>query len=191
VCQGDEKVTSQDEPAPSQRLRILTEEEIGALYGRPCFSADDRLHSFALTQPEHDLFVSFGQPHVQLYFILQLGYFKAKQIFFTFTFDQVAEDVAYIRERYFSTVQRLKLRLLNKRTILKQRQSILSLFQYRLCTATDRQRLLLRARQVARISSKPIYVFRALLDYLTEQRIVSPGYSVLQEAIVGGVNADV
>jgi len=43
----------------------------------------------------------------------------------------------------------------------------------------------LRAQQAARISSKPIYVFRELLDYLTEQRIVSPGYSVLQEAIIG------
>jgi TnpA family transposase len=93
--------------------------------------------------------------------------------------------VAYIRDRYFSTVQRLKLRPLNKRTILKLRQNILALFQYRLCTPTDRQRLFLRAQQAARISSKPIYVFRELLDYLTEQRIVSPGYSVLQEAIIG------
>jgi len=151
----------------------------------PRFSADDRQHYFALTQLEHDLVVSFGRPHVQLYFILQLGYFKAKQLFFTFTFDQVADDVASIRERYFSTVQRLKLRPLNKRTILKQRQSILSLFQYRLCTASDRQHLLLRAGQAAQISSKPIYVFRELRDYLTEQRMVSPGYSVLQEAIVG------
>ncbi len=80
---------------------------------------------------------------------------------------------------------RPKLRPLNKRTILKQRQRILELFQYRLCTPTDRQRLFLRAQQAARISSKPVCVFRQLLHYLTQQRIVSPGYTMLQEEIVG------
>jgi len=72
-----------------------------------------------------------------------------------------------------------------KRTILKQRQSILKLFRYRLCTPTDRQNLFLRAQQAARISSKPIYVLRELLRYLTEHRLVKPGYTFLQEELVG------
>jgi hypothetical protein len=33
------------------------------------------------------------------------------------------------------------------------------------------------------MSSKPIYVFRELLQYLIEQRIVLPGYTVLQELV--------
>lgn len=119
-----------------------------------------------LTQSEKDLFASFSRIHVQLYFILQLGYFKAKQLFFNFAFHDVVDDVTHLLQRYFPDVPREpggprpKLRPLNKRTILKQRQRILELFQYRLCTPTDRQRLLLRAQQAARISSKPVYVFR-------------------------------
>ncbi|MBF6612488.1 MAG: Tn3 family transposase [Chloroflexi bacterium] len=168
-----------------KRLYILDDEEIEALYARPRFTEDDRTHAFVLTQSEKDLTASFSPIHSQLYFILQLGYFKAKQLFFSFTFHDVADDVTHLLQRYFPDVPQPKLRLLNKRTILKQRQRILELFQYRLCTPADRQRLFLRAQQAARISSKPVYVFRELLHYLAEQRIVSPGYTVLQEEIVG------
>src|SRR5260370_28835048 len=106
-------------------------------------------------------------------------------MFFTFTFDDVGEDVTYLLERYFPETPLLELRMLNKRTILKQRQRILKLFGYRLCTPTDRHDLFLRAQQAARISSKPIYVLRELLHYFTEHHLVKPGYTLLQEEFVG------
>jgi hypothetical protein len=40
-----------------------------------------------------------------------------------------------------------------------------------------------RARHAARISSKPIYILRDLLQYLAEQRIVAPSYTVLQDIV--------
>src|SRR5216684_791637 len=178
-------MTSPDVTPPPKRLHILDNEEIEALYGRPCFTGDDRTHVFTLTQPEKDLLASFTHLPIQLYFLLQLGYFKAKQMFFTFTFDDVVEDVTYLLERYFPATPLPELRMLNKRTILKQRQRILELFSYRLCTPTDRHDLFLRAQQAARISSKTIYILRELLHYLTEHRLVKPGYTLLQEELVG------
>ena len=100
----------------------------------------------ALTEFESDLISERTQAG--------LDYFKAKQLFFTFTFDDVAEDVTYLLERYFPDAPRPELRMPNKRTILKQRQQILKLFGYRLYTPTDRQDLFLRAKLAARISSK-------------------------------------
>src|SRR5713226_270409 len=114
-------MTSPDATPPPKRLHILDNEEIEALYGRPCFTEDDRTHMFTLAQPEKDLLASFPHLPIQLYFLLQLGYFKAKQLFFTFTFDDVVEDVTYLLERYFPETLRPELRMLNKRTILKQR----------------------------------------------------------------------
>ncbi len=178
-------MTSPDVTPPPKRLHILDDEEIEALYGRPCFTGDERTDVFTLTQPEKDLLASFTHLPIQLYFLLQLGYFKAKQMFFTFAFDDVVEDVTYLLERYFPDTPLPELRMLNKRTILKQRQRILKLFGYRLCTPTDRHDLFLRAQQAARISSKPIYVLRELLHYLTEHRLVKPGYTLLQEEFVG------
>jgi hypothetical protein len=37
----------------------------------------------------------------RVYFILQLGYFKACRMFFTFQPNEVDEDVRYVGERYF------------------------------------------------------------------------------------------
>ncbi len=178
-------MTRPDVTTPPKRLHILDDEEIEALYGRPCFTGDERTDVFTLTQPEKDLLASSTHIPIQLYFLLQLGYFKAKQMFFTFTFDDVVEDVTYLLERYFPDTPPPELRILNKRTILKQRQRILELFGYRLCTPTDRHDLFLRAQQAARISSKPIYVLRELLHYLTEHCLVKPGYTLLQEEFVG------
>ncbi|HEU5374171.1 MAG TPA: DUF4158 domain-containing protein [Ktedonobacteraceae bacterium] len=170
---------------PPKRLHILDDEEIEALYGKPCLSGDDRTNVFTLTQPEKDLLASFTHLSLQLYFLLQLGYFKAKQLFFTFTFGDVIEDVTYLLASYFPQTPQPDLRMPNKRTILKQRHQILKLFSYRLCTPTDRQNLWLHAQHAARISSKPIYILRELLRSLAEQRIVKPGYTFLQEELVG------
>jgi len=178
-------MTRTDGTTPPKRLHILNDEEIEALYGRPCLTGDEQFDVFTLTQPEKDLLASFTQVPLQVYFLLQLGYFKAKQLFFPFTFDDVGEDVTYLIERYFPETLRSELRMPNKRTILKQRQQILKLFGYRLCTPTDRQNLFLRAQHAARISSKPIYILRELLHFLTEQRLVKPGYTFLQEELVG------
>jgi hypothetical protein len=178
-------MTDQEALTPSKRLQILSEEEIDALYARPSFTPEDREFYFTLTAPEQEILVRFRLPHVQLYFILQLGCFKAKQLFFLFTFADIPDDVAYLLARYFPATGQMPLRLLNKRTILKQRQIILDLSQYRLCTAQERHHLFLRAQQAARISSQPFYVFREVLQYLIDHRLVLPGYSVLQEAIVG------
>ena len=47
-------MTDQEASSTPKRLWILDDEEIEALYGRPCFTADDRAHYFTLTQPEQD-----------------------------------------------------------------------------------------------------------------------------------------
>src|SRR5882724_6775568 len=94
-------MTKPDVTTPPKRLHILDDEEIEALYGRPCFTRDERTDVFTLTQPEKDLLASFTHTPIQLCFLLQLGYFKAKQMFFTFAFDDVGEDVTYLLERYF------------------------------------------------------------------------------------------
>jgi hypothetical protein len=122
--------------------------------------------------------------------MLQLAYFKAKQLFFTFTFADVVDDLQFLLAQQGLAVPEPMFAPLNKRTILHHRQLILDLFRYRLCAAPQRQQLASRARQAARMSSKPIYVFRELLQYLIEQRIVLPGYSVLQELVGKALNEE-
>jgi hypothetical protein len=176
-------VTDQEASSTPKRLWILDDEEIEALYSRPCFTADDRVHYFTLTQAEKESIQLFLGVQSQLSFLLQLAYFKAKQLFFAFILDEVVDDVQYVLAQFFPQAKRETLNGVSKPTLLKQHDIILNLYQYRLCTAADRQQLAQRAQQAARISSKPVYVFRELLQYLTEQRLVAPGYTMLQDIV--------
>jgi TnpA family transposase len=176
-------MTVANDPTASKRLRILEPGEIDALYARPTFTPDERSLSFTLTAPERAALSNFRSLPSQLAFILQLGYFKAKRLFFPIVFTDVADDVAAVLTRHFPQSLLGDWPPLSKPTILKHRAAILDLFQYRLCLADERRLLTLRARQAAQLSSKPIYIFRELLQLLTEQRIVAPGYTVLQEIV--------
>jgi hypothetical protein len=149
---------------------------IEALYGRPRFTEEERVQYFSLSSTEKTVLEQFHPLKSRLYWVLQLGYFKAKQQFFTFEFPEVAEDARYIQEQFFPELQFAELERaplhITKVTRLKQRRSILELCRYRLCGAQERRQLQAKARQAARVSAKPIFIFRELLQYLTEQHIV-------------------
>ena len=176
-------MTESDDSSPSKRLRILEPSEIEALYGRPQFTPDERSLYFTLTIAERTALYDFRTLSSQLAFMLQLGSFKAKRLFFPIVFSEIADDIAAILTLHFPQAPPSEWTLPSKPTILKQRAAILALFQYRLCLADERQRLTLCARQAAQLSSKPIYIFRELLQLLTEQRIVAPGYTMLQDIV--------
>lgn len=173
----------QTKETTQRRLKILEADEIDALYGRPMFTPEERVHYFTLSQPEHEVLQEFRAIKAQAFFILQLGYFKAKPVFFSGDLLETSEDIPDILARYFPTTTLADRRPLNKRTRLKQQHIILALCNYRHCDAKARQHLAAKARQAARVSGKPVYIFRELLHYLEEHRIVTPGYSFLQELV--------
>jgi hypothetical protein len=75
--------------------------EIEALYGAPHFTPDEQCHYFSLTDAEHAVRNGFRSVPSQICFILQLGYFKAKQRFFTLGTTDVAADVTAILAQHF------------------------------------------------------------------------------------------
>jgi TnpA family transposase len=169
---------------PTQRrLKILTADEIDALYGRPTFTPDERMYYFALSQLEQEALQEFRAVKAQVAFIVQLGYFKAKHVFVPWELTEAHEDLAYVLASSFPTTPLEDRRPLNKRTRLKQHHLILALCHYRSCDAPARQLLAAKARHAATVSAKPVYIFQELLHSLDEHRIVAPGYSCLQELV--------
>jgi len=165
-----------------KRLRILVDDEIEDLYGRPRFTHEERVEYFALSPTENVALEQLHSIKSRIYFIIQLGYFKARHLFFVFSIEEVAEDARYIQEQYFPDFQFTGSDI-TKVTRLKQQRQILDLFDYRNCGTEERQKLETRARQAAMVCSKPIYIFRELMQYLMEQRVVAPGYSSMQKMI--------
>jgi TnpA family transposase len=165
-----------------KRLNILGEDEIEALYGRPRFTHEERIEYFSLSPTERSVLAQLHSIKSQLCFVLQLGYFKARHQFFIFSLHEVAEDAKYVQAQYFPGHQVADLTIA-KVTRIKQQGMILELLNYRYCDTQERQTLQAKARQAARIFGKPVYVFRELMHYLQQQRIVAPGYSFLQDTV--------
>ena len=166
----------------SKRLKILEADEIETVYGLPVFDDEDRAFYFTLTPPEKATLSQLHGMKSSVCYILQVGYFKARRQFFLFNLQQVMADAQYVQRRYFPDYDLDDLDI-TKVTRLKQQGLILELLQYRVCGEKERQQMRVQAQQVAQISSRPIYVFRELMAYLTRRHLVTPGYTVMQEMI--------
>ncbi len=67
------------------RLKILGGDEIDALYAHPRFTHEERVEHFALSPAEVAALEQLHSIKSKIFFILQLGYFKARHMFFVLT----------------------------------------------------------------------------------------------------------
>jgi hypothetical protein len=166
------------------RLKILEDQEIEELYARPQFNHEERVHFFSLSSEERALADGHYNLVNRVLFILQAGYFKARTLFFSFDFDDVQADVRHVLEHHYAGFDDAELAAPSlKQTRHAQQRKILDLYGYRACDAKERAALMNKAGQVVRISAKPVFLFRTLLQHLESRRIVVPGYSFLQDVV--------
>ena len=169
----------------SRRLKILDRQEIRNIFELPDFTIEERSEYFSLTGQEEDFLDSLRSLTSKIYFILQTGYFKARHLFFNFEFSDVPEDVEYILQNHFPNreIDVGSLRTVAKNTRLNGRQALVGFYQYQWCDDVQRQMIEEKVRAFAKISSKPIYIFREIVSLLREKRIILPGYSSLQDIV--------
>lgn len=167
----------------NERLTILSEAEKTALYGIPDFDDFQRVEFFAMTDAERCLALRRRGIVKQVYCLLQIGYFKAKQAFFHFSLDEVPPaDVAFLLQRYFPE-HTLTVQPLSIKEYYAQRREIVALFSYRLWTDHDVPTLRDKATLLARTDVTPTFLLAELMVLLVGRRIVRPGYSTLQTII--------
>ena len=147
---GTEAVITGNMENPGKRLTVLEGDEVEALYGRPCFTHEECVQYFALSPKEKASLDQLHSLKSRVYFILQLGYFKARRMFFIFDLKEVAEDLRYVRDRYFPDFQDDD-PTIAKGTRLKQQRLILELCNYRSWNAGAQKKLDAKARQGAMI----------------------------------------
>ena len=169
--------------ADARRLAILSTKEVEDLYGMPRFCEDDRQLYFDLSTAEREAAGAIHTASVAVHLILQLGYFKAKRQFFLYELEEVQDDIGYILQQYFPGRDISSIKLLSKPTRLEQQRTILKLFNYRACDGIIKEELEQKAERIAMLSTQPVYVLREILQYLTNLRIVAPGYRFFQEMV--------
>ena len=162
----------------TKRLTILSKAKIDDLYGAPQFNEDERAFYFSLDEEEMQEMESLRSLDSRVHFILQLGYFKTKILFFETTFLECIEDVRYISNRYFDGVEISK-NSLSQRTIFNNYSRILKLVSYTFMNKDMSKKLSQKSLELARICIDPCYIFDQIILFLEEHRIVLPGYSDL------------
>ena len=147
----------------AKRLQILGNDEIDKLYGLPHFTAKEQGKYFELSPLEQAAIEQLHSLKSRIYGILQLGYFKARHLFFVFKFSDIALDAKHIQQRYFPEFTLAEFEP-TKVTRLKQQRLILELCNYRLCGEEERILLKNKAQQAVRVCGKPFYIFRELMS---------------------------
>ena len=170
-------------------LTILPDAERFALYGLPDFDDRQRLDFLSLSEQELALACSRPGLHAQAYCALQIGYFRAKHAFFRFTWDDAADDVAFVLTRYFNG-QAFEPYAVSKHEHYAQRAMIAALFGYRLWSVDCLPPLAQQAAQIVRRDVTPGFIVAELIAHLNEHKIIRPGYTTLQTLISEALSAE-
>ncbi len=173
----------------SKLLAVLSPAEQDALYGLPDFDDGQRLDYLCLSEPQLALACSRPGLQAQAWCALQIGYFKAKQTFFGFTWDEVQDDLAFVLSRYFPG-QAFEPRPVTKHEHYAQRALIARLFDYRLWSSEFLAQLEQQAAQIVRRDVTPGFIVAELIVYLNEHKVERPGYTTLQRLISQALSAE-
>lgn len=166
----------------NRQLTILSPAEQDALYGLPDLDDAQRLQYLGLTEPQLALACGRRGLHDQVWCVLQIGYFQAKQTFFSFTWKDVPDDLAFVLQRYFPG-EAFEPHLVTRHEHYTQRALIAQLFGYRLWSSEFFEHLVQQATQIARRDITPGFVVAELVAYLNEYKVERPGYTTLQTVI--------
>ena len=152
----------------SKRLTVLSETEKLALYGLPDFDDFQRIEFFAMAEAERALAFQRQRLTDQVYCLLQLGYFKAKQTFFSFSLKDVPpEDVAFLLLRYFPGKELpTRQHQLRANEYYAQRNDIVTLFGYRLWSDEDLPVLLEKTIILARTDVTATFLLTEMMAFL-------------------------
>ena len=88
----------------TKRLSILTDVEVANLFSRPQFTEEERINRFELLSEEQSILSMNLSVETKIDAIIRFGYFKQTSQFFSFTLQEVTEDVLHVVERLFTSL---------------------------------------------------------------------------------------
>ena len=164
------------------RIQLLSDEEIEAIYAVPVFNDAERALYFDLNEMESILSKKYRTVKAQIYFIRMLGYFKAKQqLFKTDLLTNNLKDTQYIQKKYFSTSPGLSNGEVDKKTYSKIKADVLTAFGYNDWSKQWEPVIQSHLGALLKIHPKIHDAFRQLLIYFDSHQKVLPSYRTLQD----------
>ena len=172
------------------RIILLSNAEIEEFYSLPVFNKKDREIFFALSNSDYKLLDEYRTQKLKIYFILQLGYFRATQQFYNFKFDDVLEDVSYLINKYFTTSQNTLNDKPHRKSIKDQQTIILKLHDYIDWSTRLVPQVMQHLLELIRYYPKGSNALRELFKYFQSKSIVIPKYRTLQDIFSKAFSAE-
>ncbi len=163
-----------------KRIDLLSQAEIEDLYARPVFNDEERLLYFTLDEKEMSAVMHHENERTRLYFILQLGYFKAKQRFYSFDLDEVVEDAEYVNDIYCDKKAVMSGKI-TREYLKNQREDILKLCDYQLFSDDHEEKITDHLCGLLKIYPKAHNALRQLILHFNQRSIILPTYRTLQD----------
>ena len=163
----------------NKRIDLLSPAEIEDLYVRPVFNDEERLLYFTLNEQETCAAMNYSNERTRLYFILQLGYFKAKQRFFSFSLDEVITDAEYVSAIFLYKKISISGKI-SREYIKKQKEDVLILYDYKQFSAGNEKEITQHLCGLLKIYPKAHNTLRQLMVHFNQCHIILPKYRTLQ-----------
>lgn len=163
-----------------KRIELLSPAEVEDLYERPLFNDEERLLYFTLNDSETSAAVTYANARTRLYFILQIGYFKAKQQFYSFSLDEAVEDAEFVNKIYLNEKSAITGKI-TREYLKNQKDALLKLYDYRLFSGGIEEEIVSHLCDLIKIYPKPHNALRQLIVYFEKCNIVVPSYRTLQD----------
>jgi TnpA family transposase len=164
------------------RVNILSDEDFNKLYKIPKLHDDERQIIFELDEVDKNYLSAINDISVKINYILHLGYFRISQYFFSFTFQQVKEDVQFILSTYFPK-NSFPMKQISNRQYYANRKAIVSKYEMVLYSKNLENQLSNYLKSLVKQHSVHKYLFDSLLDYCHQHKIIRPSYSTLQHLV--------
>ncbi len=165
------------------RLNILTQDEINSLYAIPSLDDEERSFLFSLDADDIAILDSLENNIARkVDYILQLGYYRAVNYFFLFSFQRVKADTAFIMQLYFPEEPFPK-KQVSKNHHYRNRCEVMRKFGLKEADTGLQTQLLKEAKVLVKRHSLAKFVLEGLLIYCQQQNVIRPAYSTFQDIV--------
>ncbi len=172
----------------NKQLTILSEAEKAAFYELPDFNEEQRLEHFTLTDDELQIALKRQTLSARVHCILQIGYFKAVNLFFNVRWNEVdPDDLHFILQQYFPE-ESFQEQTITSYEYYTQCNAIAHFFGYRVWDQDHQSLLNTHAMSVIQRDIQPQFVALELLSYLKNEKIIRPRYTTLQTIVSSVIN---
>ncbi len=171
---------------PDKRIKILSPAEIYAYFSQPEFTSSERSHYFTMSNKELRCCNSLVAKN-QWYFILQLGYFKARNQFYKIDRTIVKYDIRFACTAFKCLKPNSNV---SEDTHRKIRRIILDLLEYSDNTDDIRISSQVKAEELTKTTNDPKTIFQALYRHLAKSQLVIPKYSLFQVTISEAIKSE-